>query len=122
MHVCFAFCAASSSFIEILSEQPQGHEIADPDWRNASQDIKDGLGNMLPAARTRANATYYGFIVLSIGLIVMVCVSYTPLFPPLQACLRMLIVSPQLCKQALLQSFIVTTRSRRWCAGLPHPF
>ena len=27
---------------------------------------------MLPAARTRANAVYYGFIVLSIGLIVMV--------------------------------------------------
>ena len=61
--------------IEELVGQLQGHEIADPDWRNASQDIKDGLGNMLPAARTRANATYYGFIVLSIGLIVMVCFS-----------------------------------------------
>ena len=56
----------------MLPWQLQGHEIADPDWRNASQDIKDGLSNMLPAARTRANATYYGFIVLSIGLIVMV--------------------------------------------------
>ncbi|BDA46486.1 hypothetical protein COCOBI_08-5790 [Coccomyxa sp. Obi] len=56
------------------SSDLQGHEIADPDWRNASQDIKDGLGNMLPAARTRANATYYGFIVLSIGLIVMVII------------------------------------------------
>lgn len=60
------------SLSKCMLRQLQGHEIADNDWRNASQDIKDGLGNMLPAARTRANATYYGFIVLSIGLIVMV--------------------------------------------------
>ncbi|EIE23852.1 hypothetical protein COCSUDRAFT_53140 [Coccomyxa subellipsoidea C-169] len=56
------------------SSDLQEHEIAEPDWRNASQDIKDGLSNMLPAARTRANATYYGFIVLSIGLIVMIII------------------------------------------------
>ncbi|KAK9906527.1 hypothetical protein WJX75_003370 [Coccomyxa subellipsoidea] len=62
------------SLINRRNASSDGHEIADADWRNASQDIKDGLGNMLPAARTRANATYYGFIVLSIGLIVMILV------------------------------------------------
>ena len=42
------------------------------DYRYAAKDIKEGLQHMMPAARTRANAVYYGFIVLSLGLIVMV--------------------------------------------------
>jgi len=41
-------------------------------YRHAAKDIKEGLQHMVPAARTRANAIYYGFIVLSLGLIVMV--------------------------------------------------
>ena len=41
-------------------------------YRHAARDIKEGLERMVPAARTRANAVYYGFIVLSLGLIVMV--------------------------------------------------
>ena len=41
---------------------------------------------MLPAARTRANAVYYGFIVLSIGLIVTVSVCGSA---PLVLCLDM---------------------------------
>ena len=55
--------------IGICNQAPDG---AEPEWKYAAADIKDGLGNMLPAARTRANATYYGFICLSLGLIVMV--------------------------------------------------
>ena len=49
----------------------------DPDqseYRYAAKDIKDGPGQMLPAARTRGDAVHYGFIVLSIGLIVIVSV------------------------------------------------
>ena len=42
------------------------------DYRYAAKDIKEGLQHMMPAARTRANAVYYGFIVLSLGLIVTV--------------------------------------------------
>lgn len=49
-----------------------GAEVADLGWRGAATELKDGMGYMLPAARTRANATYYGFIVLSLGIIVMV--------------------------------------------------
>ena len=45
---------------------------AESDYRYAAKDIKEGLQHMMPAARTRANAVYYGFIVLSLGLIVTV--------------------------------------------------
>ena len=48
------------------------------DYRYAAKDIKEGLQHMVPAARTRANAVYYGFIVLSLGLIVMVSPSDLP--------------------------------------------
>ncbi len=47
-------------------------EADQPEYRYAARDIKEGLERMVPAARTRANAVYYGFIVLSLGLIVMV--------------------------------------------------
>ena len=47
-------------------------EAEQSDYRHAARDIKEGLERMVPAARTRANAVYYGFIVLSLGLIVMV--------------------------------------------------
>ncbi len=46
------------------------------DYRYAAKDIKEGLQHVMPAARTRANAVYYGFIVLSLGLIVTVCPSF----------------------------------------------
>ena len=55
-----------------ISKRAIQGEADQPEYRHAAKDIKDGLGQMLPAARTRANAVYYGFIVLSIGLIVMV--------------------------------------------------
>lgn len=35
---------------------------------NGSQDLKNGLGNILPAARSRADAMYFDFIVLCNGL------------------------------------------------------
>lgn len=49
-----------------------GMEEAQDEWKPAAAELKDGMAFMLPAARTRANATYYGFIVLSLGIIVMV--------------------------------------------------
>lgn len=47
-------------------------EAEQSDYRYVAKEIKDGLQHMVPAARTRANAVYYGFIVLALGLIVMV--------------------------------------------------
>lgn len=49
-------------------------EVAESDYRYAAKDIKEGLQHMMPAARTRANAVYYGFIVLSLGLIVTIVI------------------------------------------------
>ena len=64
--------------------------MVDLGWRGAAAELKDGMGYMLPAARTRANATYYGFIVLSLGIIVMVC-HYLSAF--LHLCQRLLLLT-----------------------------
>lgn len=87
----------------------QGGLLEEPDaLKPAAAELKDGMAFMLPAARTRANATYYGFIVLSLGIIVMVRGSYSSirhreLQPATVACPILQQNHTWLCTRAMLR-------------------